>query len=307
MTRRGLAVIAAAALMLLGCKTAKTGEGLPPPTGSGTPPPDIPSLAAADGVGDAGSGAGASQGAGHFSGTGTLVAEHHAELGPKSSGVLTQVAVDEGDHVKKGQLLFRLDAAQAQIAARQAKAAVEAAQVGLDAAGLDYKRTKELFDRGSVAPATLDQVKARFDGAQANLDQAKAALSMANRNAGDAAVRSPIDGVVTNKLKSVGETVTMMPPTVVVVVQDLDSLELRARLPERALANIKTGDKVKMHLPATGEDRIVEIKRINPAIDARTRTVEIVAAVQNKDHALKPGMLAEVSYDLPDAGAKASK
>ncbi len=301
--RRGIALVFAAALLAFSCKSANGKGDLPPPTGSGTPAPEIPALAASDSPG--GAGESTTDAPGHFSGTGTLVSEHQAELGPKSSGVITRITVDEGDHVKKGQLLFSLDSAQAQIAARQAKAAVAAAQVGVDSAELDFKRTKELFDRGSVAPATFDQVKARYDGAKANLDQAKAALSMAYRNASDASVRSPIDGVVTNKLKNVGETATMMPPTVILVVQDLDSLELRARLPERALSSIKTGAQVRMHLPATGADRVVEIKRINPAIDARTRTIEVVALVKNKDHALKPGMLAEVSYDLPDAGAKA--
>lgn len=295
-----LAWIVALSLLSFGCKSGKSGDGLPPPSGSGTPPPEIPSLASASAAGaDDDSAAGDR----HFSGTGSLVAEHRAELGPKFGGVIAKIAVDEGDTVKKGQLLFRMDSAQAQIAARQAAAAVAAAKVGLDAAELEYKRTKELFDRGSVPPATFDQVKAHHDAAQANLDQAKAALSMAGRNAADAAVRSPIDGVITAKLRSEGETASMMPPTVIVVVQDLDSLELRARLPERSLQGIKAGDSVKMHLPATGEDRTVSIKRVNPAVDPRTRTVEIVCSVPNKERTLKPGMLAEVSYELPAAAA----
>ena len=79
--RRRFAVIFAGALLALSCKSAKGNGELPPPTGSGTPPPDIPALASAQGPDQAGDPQ--DNGSGHFSGTGTLVAAHQAELGPK--------------------------------------------------------------------------------------------------------------------------------------------------------------------------------------------------------------------------------
>jgi multidrug efflux pump subunit AcrA (membrane-fusion protein) len=92
-----------------------------------------------------------------------------------------------------------------------------------------------------------------------------------------------------------------MPPSVVLVVQNIDVLELRARLPETALKTVREGAQITVRFPATDETRPVTIKRIAPTVDVRTRTIEIVAEIPNSDHRLKAGMLAEVAY----AGAEA--
>ena len=118
---------------------------------------------------------------------------------------------------------------------------------------------------------------------------------MAERAASDTAIYSPIDGVVTAKLKSVGETVTMMPPTVVLVVEDVDRLELRANLPEKTLSTLAVGTVLKITVPTVGVTREVPVKRVNPTIDPRARTVEVVADVDNADGKLKVGMLVQVA------------
>ncbi len=301
MLRPSLVVVFSITVGLAGCRSKKPGSDLPPASGSS--PPAIPTLAGVGSAGDDSAGGAPSAGdADHVSGTGTLKPRKEAQLGPKVSGNLTSIKVDEGDRVKKGEVLFTIDSSQEYIGVQQAKAGVQAAQVGYSAAELNYKRTKALFDKGSVAPATYDQVKAAYDGAKAQLEQAKAGLNMAQRRASDTVVRSPIAGVVTAKLKSVGETATMMPPTVVLVVQDIDVLELHARLPERALSYVKAGDTIHVHIPSIGANRDVKIKRVNPGVDPRSRTIEVVADLDNKDRKLKPGMLVEARYDVTENG-----
>jgi len=296
--RPGLAAAFLIPIALSGCHKKKVGGELP--LASASAPPEIPALATAGSADDA-SDASPDDEADHLSGTGTLKPRKEAKLGPKATGNLTSIKVDEGDTVKKGEVLFTLDSSQAYIGVQQAKAGVQAANVGLNAAELDYKRTKALFDRGSIAPATFDQVKARYDGAKAQLEQAKAALNMAQRYASDTVTRSPISGVVTAKLKSVGETATMMPPTIVLIVQDIDVLELHARMPERALSYVKAGDTIHVHIPSLDTNRDVKVKRVNPSVDPRSRTIEVVADLDNEDHKLKPGMLVEVRYDVAEA------
>lgn len=279
-----------------GCQKQES-TGLPPPTGSGAPPAaTIPKLAELSSASPETAATST-----NAAWTGTLFARHEAQLGPKMSGILSQITVEEGDKVKKGQLLFRLDAAQSSLAVDQAKAGVETAQVGYDAAKLDFSRATELMQKGSIAPAAYDQSKAGHDRALTTLSQAKVALQQAQRALADTAIYSPIDGVVTSKLKSVGETATMMPPTVVLIVQDVQKLELRARLPERALANIKEGSVIRMTATSVKVTREVKVKRVNPTIDQRTRTVEVVADVDNAASELKVGMLVEVAN--PDATA----
>jgi RND family efflux transporter MFP subunit len=269
------------------------GPALPPSSGKNAPPPaaipTLSDLAAKDPQGDDAKIANA--------GTGTLKPRQFAALGPKETGLLTQIAVDEGDSVKKGELLFRLDSVPAALAVEQAKTAVATVQVQVDAAQLDYDRTKALRERGSVPPDALDQVKSRLDGAKSALDQARAGLAVAERHATNMVVTAPFDGVITEKRMNVGETATLMPPSIVVVLQDLDSLELRARLPERALKRVHEGSELTVRFPAIGQSRKVRVKRISPTIDARTRTIEIVADIDNHDRRLLSGMLAEVAYD----------
>lgn len=268
-------------------------QPLPPPTGSALPAPDVPKLDTLM-QGDAPSAA-TTEAAGAYMATGTLRAREEADLGPKVTGVLTQLTVEEGSKVKKGQLLFRVDAGHAALAVQQAQAALQAAEVSQAAAALDFQRTKELLDRNSVAPATFDQAKSRLEAAQAAVDQAKAAVSLARKTAGDTAVFSPIDGVVTAKLKSVGESVSVTPPTVVLSVQNTAELEIRVRFPEGVLKTVKPGSELDVSIAALGVSLKVPVARINPGVDPRSRTVELVAFVDNAEGKLRPGMLVMVS------------
>jgi RND family efflux transporter MFP subunit len=288
----GRLLLLVCALALLGCEKKELPK-LPPSAGEGAPPvAKIPTLKELGKISDDAQ----PKTSGARAGTGSLQALHHAALGPKQTGVIASIAVDEGDRVKKGQVLFRIDAGQAVLAVDQAKAALATAKVQQSSAQLDYDRTKALRERGSVPEDALDQTKSRLDALTSQVAQAQAALSLTQRHVGDAVITSPIDGVISEKKMSVGEIATMMPPSVVVVVQNIDVLELRARLPETSLKTVREGVKINVRFPALDETRSVTIARIAPTVDARTRTIEIVAEVPNADHRLKAGMLAEVAY-----------
>jgi RND family efflux transporter MFP subunit len=288
--------ILVALLCLLACFACdeKKGPALPATSGAGAPPaPVIPTLAEVGAKLAALETAPAASGP---SGTGSLRALHEAALGPKETGAITAIAVEEGDRVKKGQVVFRIDAAQADLAVEQAKAAQSAADVQLATANLDFGRTKALRERGSVPPDVFDQAKARVDAASSGVAQAKVLVALAQRRVANMVVSAPFDGMVTERRMNVGETATLMPPSVVLVIQDREVLELRARLPESALQHVREGSDITARFPSLGETRRVRIKRISPTVDARSRTIEVIADVANPDHRLLSGMLAEVSY-----------
>jgi RND family efflux transporter MFP subunit len=266
------------------------GAALPPPTGEGVKPPEVPAvkdLLQADTA--------AVTKSNEFAATGTLYPREQAELGPKVTGVLRSVEVDEGDRVKKGQVVFRLDSSQSGLMLQQAEAQVNSAKTNLRATELEYQRARELNARGSLPAATFEQIQARHESAQNAVAQAEVAVAMARRGIADTVVTSPIDGVVTARHKEPGETATMMPVTVVVVVQDVSVLELRTRLAESALGKLDTNSELRVVLPSVGVERTVKVKRINPAVDMATRTVEVIAELDNADGSLKPGMLANVT------------
>lgn len=279
-------------LVATACNQRSEGKAhMPPAAGSGAVP--LPELTLPRTGGMTGSGA-STPTEGHA--TGSLFPKAEAQLAPNASGVISKITVNEGDRVKKGQVVVQLDARDASLRLQQARASLEAAQVGLRGVQVEYDRTKSLFDQNAVARAVWDQVQTRYDAAKVGVQQAQVAVSMAAKMSTDTTLRSPIDGVVTAKLKNVGEMATMMPPTIVIVIQDQSSLELRFRVPERELPSLEVGKEVAARIGGLDVRRSAKILRVNPTIDPRTRTLEVVAVIDNADRALRPGVLVEIDY-----------
>ena len=283
-----------AAVALVGCQRVEA-EALPPARGSGAPPrsalPTIASNTPQDGV---------MQG-NRLVVTGTTHPIEEARVGPKSQGVIAALLVDEGDTVKKGQLLFRLDGAMQGHSVSQARAALASAEVAQTSANTDYQRTLSLRERGAVSQAVLDQMKARLDAAEMGVAQARAALGTAQQTSADTAVFAPIDGVVTERKANPGE----LPPPVVLTLQNISTLEVRARLPERALNQVRVGTPATVHFQ-TGAERTIKVERLSPSVDTKTRTFEVVALLPNPNHDLMAGMLVQVDFGPTVAASAAS-
>jgi RND family efflux transporter MFP subunit len=284
-----LALALVSSLAPLGCKRPSEAAKLPPASGPGAPPPPVlPAVGGEENV------EGKSTAPTEGKTTGTTYPRAEAQVGPNGQGVIAKIFFKEGDRVKKGATLFRLDNKDARLRVEQAEAALAAARVNLKATEVEHQRSKGLFDQKALNQMQWDQIQARLDGAKVGMQQAEVAVSMARKFATDATVRSPIDGVVAMKLKSEGEMATMMPPTVVLVLQDQSTLELRFRMPEHALAKVKPGTPLKIRFEALNVTREARVSRIQPTVDPRTRTVEMVAELANSDGALKSGLLAQV-------------
>jgi RND family efflux transporter MFP subunit len=287
-----------AALLAGGCASKENGAAkLPPASGEGAPPrAALPALSQPSQDKPADSPTGRTT-------TGTTYPRASAQVAATMSGVLAQVAVEEGDRVKKGDLLFRLRAQDYDLRVQQAQGALKSTEVGLAGLKVEYDRTQRLFEKNAVNQAAWDQIKSQYESMQVGVEQARVGLAMAQKARGDATVRSPIDGVITQKLKSDGEMVTSMPPSPVVVVEDHSVLELRFRLPERSLTALKAGDKVQAEFTSVGLTREALVVRISPNVDAATRTIEVIAEIPNKDGLLKAGMLAELEIGATPAPA----
>jgi RND family efflux transporter MFP subunit len=286
------------AFLVLGVACGRRkGPALPPATGDAAPPlPALPTIAKSSSEGTA-----VSPTEGRT--TGTTYPRAESQIGPNAGGVIERIFVKEGDRVKRGMVLFRQDSRDAVLRVSQAKASLAAAQVNLRASETEYQRTKLMFDEKAVNQMQWDQMQSRLDGARVGVQQAQVALDMAQKALADTTVRSPLDGLVTAKLKNEGEMATMMPPTVVLVVQDQSVLELRFRLPERSLGELKPGDVVTARFDTAGAARQARVMRIQPSVDPRSRTVEAVAAIPNADGVLKSGLLASVFLVDVDGGA----
>jgi RND family efflux transporter MFP subunit len=287
--------------LLAACGKSTSSEGMPPPTGKGAPPrTQLPAVAPA-------STADRAKPAATDRTTGTTYPLDRAEVSPDMSGVVAEIPVEEGTRVTKGQVLFRMRTTEINLTVQQAEASLRSAKVGLSAVKVEYDRVRRLLEQKATEQAQFDRVKAQYDGASVAVDQAKVALAQARRRLNEASVRSPIDGVVTEVRKNAGEMATMMPVTVVVVVEDQSTLELRFRLPEAALGAVAVGDTVGAVFEAIGAERTARVHRMSPAVDLRTRTFEVIAKIDNADGSLRSGMLAIVKLGAAGGPARASQ
>lgn len=195
--------------------------------------------------------------------SGVLTPEESVNVSSKISGRASVADFTVGETVSKGQLLIQLDTTEinAQFAAAQASYnsiidQVKQAKIPMDSAASDLDRTRALFSEGAVSQLQLDQAQANYDSAKARYDaantsglaQAKAAVDSAAAQLANAAITSPIDGVVVTKNIHAGEMVS--PGATLVAVSDISSLRLKGTVSQELFPFLQTGQDVDITLDA---------------------------------------------------------
>jgi membrane fusion protein, multidrug efflux system len=298
MVTRISSLFIATAVLLAACSKDKDGkQALPPATGSGSPP--LPTLPVVAGAASPPSATITSV----RKATGSLLPHSEVAVVARSRGVVVALTVDVGARVKKGQVVFRVDDREAVLRLAQAQTQLAAAQQQQKATDVEYRRTKGLFEQQAASSQQWDQVTAQLDAAKVTVAQAHNGVAVASKAVADTTVTAPIDGVVVSRAVALGDYVNDGPPTQVVVLQDQATLDLKFRLPERALMTVRHGDAITVSLPALGVTRKATISIVAPSVDARTRTIELTAVLDNRDGALRPGLMADVELDAAIASA----
>lgn len=224
--------------------------------------------------------------------TGALEAVRDATLSAQSAGTV-QSLVELGTAVKKGQVLASLDADLLAAAVRQAEAQVEVAQTSAALAEDNFNRQKPLADDGIISALEFKNISAQQAQAQAQLGQAQAGLTQARKQLANAKVVAPFDGVVEAHLVERGEQVN--PGQTIVRVTDTRTLKVKAGVPERYAADIKLGAAVRIAFNAYGlAPREGRLTFVGQTIDAKNRTFQVEAELDNPDGALKPEMVARL-------------
>ncbi|HEX7843999.1 MAG TPA: efflux RND transporter periplasmic adaptor subunit, partial [Kofleriaceae bacterium] len=229
--------------------------------------------------------------------TGTLLAHSEVAVVARASGVVVALNAEVGARVRRGQVLFRVDDRGPVLRLAQAQTQLAAAELQLKTAEVEFRRARSLFDQQAMTPQRWDEVSAQAEAARVGVAQARNGVAIANKAVVDATARAPIDGVVVSRPVAFGDYVSEMPPTQVVVLQDQATLDLKFRLPERALASVRTGDAITVALPALGVSRKAQVSIVAPGVDPRTRTIELTAVLDNRDGALRPGLMADVALE----------
>jgi len=237
--------------------------------------------------------------------TGELRSKLQATVSAKVSGTILKVRVQPGDRVRKGDPLVELDPTTLAIQLDQARAAHKMALAGRANARAELGRTRQLFEGGSAPQAVLDRVQASSEQAEASAEQADAQVRLLEQNLRDHVVRAPFDGVVTARLKNVGDYLAMMPPTPVATVVAVDAVEVRLSVPEGLVDSVRPGAVLRGRAIPGGPALDVRVTSVGAVVDPATRAVEVlgdVRAAAGAHGTLRPGGLAEVDVGGGNAG-----
>ncbi|MDZ4141291.1 MAG: efflux RND transporter periplasmic adaptor subunit [Methylotenera sp.] len=234
------------------------------------------------------------------SANGTLNPVTLISVGTQVSGRVSKLYVDFNDHVEKDQILLTLDDAlfTAQIA--QSAGNVRNAQASLDLAQANEARIRSLLAQEYVSKQELDQVVQATKSARAQLDTALGQLRRDQTNLGYSIIRSPVSGVVVDRVVDIGQTVaaSFQTPTLIKIAQDLSKMQIDSSFAEADIGNIKVGQKAKFNVdafPNRNFEGLVKQLRLNPTVTANVVTYNVVVSVDNPDKTLLPGMTAYVS------------
>lgn len=229
--------------------------------------------------------------------TGTLTANEDSDVAAGAMGKVMSVHVERGTVVRKGDVLVKLDARAASASLEEAKAQVALAKSQLDLANAECERNQKLFEGGSVSTAEHDRAQAQCRNAAAQAAATAARMSMLEINATDATIRAPFDGVVAERVVSVGEYVRA--DSRVVTLVSLDPLRLELTVPESSAAFIQKDQAVEFTLTAKpSELHKTKVSFVGAGLRKGSRDLVVEALVSNKERALLPGQFATAKVQL---------
>jgi membrane fusion protein (multidrug efflux system) len=209
---------------------------------------------------------------------GTLEAENEVDLVARASGPVTELVAEEGDMVKTGQLLARIDD-------REARNQVAIAAVNRDEAKLAFERTKTTFDKGLVSQEAYDSAMSQLQSTEAQLENAKLQLAYTE-------IRAPFDALVVTRHIKLAQHVS--PGNPLFRISDFTPLLCPIEVPEKDLARLRKGQPARIEVEAF-KDEVFDawVLRIRPTIDATTGTLTVTLEVNGRGK-LRPGMFASV-------------
>jgi HlyD family secretion protein len=234
---------------------------------------------------------------------GTISPVTMVNVGTQVSGRVKKIYADFNDQVKQGQMLLELedDLFKAQI--EQSRGNVKNFEASVELAKANEARMRSLFEKEYVSKQDLDQAMQALKSSEALLISAKAKLRLDQTNYGYSIIKSPVSGVVIDRVVDEGQTVaaSLQTPTLFKIAQDLSKMEIDTSFAEADIAKIKVGQSVKFTVDAYPNNNFVGVVkqiRLNPVNTANVVTYNIVISVENQEGLLLPGMTAYVTINF---------
>lgn len=224
--------------------------------------------------------------------SGTLQPLNQALVKAKVSGAIRDIKVREGDSVKVDQVIARFDTADLDAKVAERVGALESAKAQLALATKTRAMNLKLLDQKFISQNAFDSSESGFNVAAGSVKSAGAQLQIAQIALRDAAVRSPLTGVIAKRHVQPGEKVPFDAPLFTIV--DLNDLELQAMVPASDVPEIGVGMRVDLRVDGFADRRFAgRIDRINPTAEPGTRAILVYVTLKNNDASLRGGMFAE--------------
>jgi membrane fusion protein, multidrug efflux system len=214
-----------------------------------------------------------------YRGTAPIEAFADADVLAKVAGEVKELMVEEGDVVKKGEVLARLDGDRLRLSLNESEARLRKLQ-------RDYERNVDLSEKGLISAGEFETIKFEMEALQAAHNLASLELDYTQ-------IRAPIDGVVSERYIKLGSTLSVNDP--VFRVTSLNPLIAFLHVPEREFSHIEGGQPATLHIDALQEEPILSsVTRVSPVVDAVTGTFKVTIELYDEKRRVKPGMFARI-------------
>ncbi len=231
--------------------------------------------------------------------SGALVAPNTAMVRAKATGTLLALDVQEGQRVKAGELLGRIDVSDLASHVAERTANLAAVKTTLAQAQRTHDSNVGLANDHFISPIALETSKSQLDSAKAQVAAAEAALDSARIALRDATLVAPISGIVSKRFVVAGEKVTAEQQVVNIV--DLRTLELAGLVGTQDIARLSPGMPVTLKIEGVDAPVVAKLARIAPAAEAGTRSIGVAVQLQNPKETLRAGQYAVADVQIGDA------
>lgn len=236
--------------------------------------------------------------------TGVIEAWQTMNIMPEIGGRIAEIYVEEGERVRKGQLLAELDTRATRLQTEQAEAAVAVAQANYNDAAKNMERMERLIKENAVSEQQYEKIKLAFESAEAQLDQAKAALNLARYNLDVSIMEAPFDGVIASRNAEVGDVINPMmggfsPTSGVVTLMDFSRVKIEVDVSHQDVVRIQRGQPASMTvsaLPGRSFDGRVSV--VNLTADPMTKKFHVEVTADNPELLLRPNTFGEVMIEV---------
>lgn len=220
-----------------------------------------------------------------------------ATVKSKVSGEVEQVTVREGQDLRQGDVIARVDTRNLQAQYDREVAAVEKARADMSLATLNRDKNRSLLEQRYISQNTYEQTESAFAASVASFRLAEAQARMMKISLDDAVIRAPFAGTVAKRLVQPGEKVSS--DSSIVTLVDLRQMLLEAAVPAAEIPGVRIGQTARFKVGGFGDREFTgEVQRINPVTTDGSRAITIYIAVANADRALKGGMFAQGALTL---------